>query len=306
MQRFQEQLYILGSDCLITLVAASKTQADPIFTDIWQHIHDYDDRFSRFKSGSELSRLNRSAGQPTEVSPQMYRNIERAVELAIKTDGLFNPLVLPAVQSAGYAGSWPEVAKVEPGLDMRGRSLAKATDIVLADDHITLPANSALDSGGFGKGMLLDELTELIGDQVLGYCCSLGGDIVCAGYDLDNQLWSIGIEDVARHGQQVRSIFNKGGSRLAVATSGTTMRRGVSGGRAWHHIIDPRTGEPAKTDLLAATVATSSAVEADVYAKCVVILGSRQAPEFLQRMGITEFVLQPQTVNDKGQGNMLS
>jgi len=59
-----------------------------------------------------------------------------------------------------------------------------------------------------------------------------------------------------------------------------------------HHIIDPKTGKPAKTDLKLATVCASSAVYADVLASCAIIVGSKAAPTMLETRAIKSWILQ--------------
>jgi thiamine biosynthesis lipoprotein len=74
---------------------------------------------------------------------------------------------------------------------------------------------------------------------------------------------------------------------MAVATSGITKRRGAD----WHHLINPQTGQPAATDLLTATVSAPSATAADIYAKCMVLLGSKEAHLLAPR--VKQAILQP-------------
>jgi FAD:protein FMN transferase len=128
--------------------------------------------------------------------------------------------------------------------------------------------------------------------SVAGYWLSLGGDILCSGTDLGGRPWRIGVQDAFDPAKTAASFAARPGELLAVATSGVTKRKGVTRGKAWHHLIDPRSGEPAATDLLTATVTMPTATEADVYAKCLVLVGSAKAQDFAKRAGVQQAVLQ--------------
>ena len=124
--------------------------------------------------------------------------------------------------------------------------------------------------------------------HVKHYWLSLGGDIISSGFDTDNQPWKVGIAKAAVLQEPITVVVNASGEHQAVATSGTTKRRGPH----WHHLIDPRTGQPAKTDVLTATVVSESATAADVFAKCLAILGSSGAEAFAERHALAGALLQ--------------
>ena len=292
MMRLQQTGSGLGSDIVLTLRVQDEKTAQQVFRVLWATINAFDQRFSRFRTDSELNRVNQLAGQPTQISEEFQHWLQTALDYSRKTDGLYNPLLLPAIQRAGYVGSWPHVEKYQPQLDYRQQRDANSKTIRLEGQTVTLASQTALDSGGIGKGYLLDQLASLLDTKhVKDYWLSLGGDIICAGFDNDNQPWKVGIAKANSPQQPVAVMINDNGYHLAVATSGTTKRRGVN----WHHIIDPRTGKPARTDVLTATVVSDSATAADVYAKCLVILGSEAAGNFITAQAIDGALLQTAT-----------
>jgi thiamine biosynthesis lipoprotein len=289
--RLQRSNHALGSEVLLTLVGSDQAALEVLFEQLWHEVSLFEQTFSRFLEDSELSAVNRSAGLPVPVSPEFRRLAETARDISLATEGLYDPFMLPALQQAGYVGSWPSPAVSAPGLDYRDRKLASAKSMVLDPDTICIPAQTALDFGGIGKGYLLDVLAEqAVRAGCDGFCFSLGGDIVVQGCDVDESPWHVDIAWADDGDGTAAEVVNDDGGRLAVATSGTIKRRGPG----WHHLIDPRTGKPAVTDLLTATVMTSSATEADVYAKCLVLLGSAEATDFMERLRIDRAVLQSQ------------
>lgn len=298
MNRWQQTRYVLGSDAVVTLVAADELAADDLFTEIWQRIDKFDQRFSRFKSDSELTRFNNAAGKSVTISPAFRELLVASEKMSEQTDGLYNPFVLPELQRAGYEGSWPNTEQSDACMDYKNRTMVSASALEISGDTARIPAESAFDSGGIGKGYLLDELGAVLDRQKLaGYWLSLGGDILCSGQDVDGKAWRIGIQHALQTDEVVAHVGNERGGKLGIATSGVTKRKGVKDGKPWHHLIDPRTGQPAETDVLTATVTADSATEADVYAKCLVLLGSKNAKAFVESHHIPHAVLQVSETN---------
>ncbi|HEY8998778.1 MAG TPA: FAD:protein FMN transferase [Candidatus Saccharimonadales bacterium] len=283
MKRYQQTKHVLGSDALLTIVVSDKQNADAIFSALWEHIQRFEARFSRFLPESELSHFNQVAGERQRVSKEFLELLVATKKMAALTDGLYNPFVLPALQRAGYKGSWPQPAVGDPHVNYEQRGAADWTEIVIGEAWAQIPEQSALDFGGIGKGYLLDELAAwLRKKEVSNFWMSLGGDILCSGYDVDGSAWQIAIQSAIAD-QTVANVTNDG-KPLAVATSGVTKRKGVGASGAWHHIIDPRTGKPATTDILTATVCNEEATKADVFAKCLVIVGSEAAKQLAQSL----------------------
>lgn len=281
MKRLQSTGKALGSEIFFTIVVDENQEADQIFKILWARTTAFEDRFSRFKTESETTKVNMAAGSKVKVSEEFIALTESAIHYSKITAGLYNPLLLPALQTAGYKGSWPEPDIVNKNLDYSLRK-SNNTKILIdkATQEVQIPKDTAIDFGGIGKGYLLDELAHLLDTKhVKDYWLSLGGDIICSGYDLDNTNWRISISSANNPGESYKIIENKKAKKLAIATSGITKRKGQN----WHHIIDPRTGLPAKTDILTATVSSENSVDADVFAKCIVILGKNDADDFAKQ-----------------------
>jgi FAD:protein FMN transferase len=232
--------------------------------------------------------VNRSAGNITKISKDFYLLMSSALNMRKDTGGLYTPFILPQLQRAGYKGSWPNPGQFKEDLDYSDR---EGRDYVaqLTEDSILLPKDTAVDFGGIGKGYLLDRLAcFLIENGIKNFWLSLGGDVICSGNNLENKAWSIGIAKADAPDEILTHVKNDRGKLLAVATSGITKRKGSG----WHHIIDPRTGRPAKTDVLTCTVSGGNAVRADVEAKCLVILGSKQAKAYLKSVKLQTVIIQ--------------
>jgi FAD:protein FMN transferase len=238
--------------------------------------------FSRFRPESELSRLNRSARRELEVSPAMGAVLREAVGAARETDGLADPLLLDALEAAGYDRSF-DPANPPAGTSRPARIDAKpdwrAIQIDRSGMKIELPDGGKLDLGGIAKGWAADTAAARL-TRAGPALVDAGGDISTPGPMADGSPWPVGVANPFSYGDVLCTIALWDGG---VATSGRDFRRWISGGRPLHHIIDPRTGRPAETDVLTATVIASNACHAEAAAKAALILGSECGIDWLDR-----------------------
>ena len=277
MYTFQQTKRALGCQAVLTLVGENQQELEKIMAELWHKIDEFDLRFSRFITFSELSNFNLNAGKLTKVSTDFIELLAASKKYGLKTKGKYNPFILPALQRVGYKGSWPNTKNVKSELNFSHRKIVAPSEIHIENEQAKIPENTAIDFGGIGKGYLLDMLADFIESQITGYWLSLGGDIIAGGKDQNNQNWFIGIE--AAEANKSISNYEVKQDRIAIATSGTTKRNGVFHIKVWHHLIDPISGEPSKTDIATASVISKSAVEADILASVLVLAGSKNAAQ---------------------------
>jgi thiamine biosynthesis lipoprotein len=280
----------------MTLICQEDQDAENIFRQLWNVTNDFEDRFSRFKAESELSKFNHHAGSVVQVSQDFLDLLLVSQDMQHKTNNIFNPFILPALQRAGYIGSWPtpETFGVDQNYQNRLHTTA-VNELELGSSWARIPDKSAIDFGGIGKGYLLKVLCSMLANHsVNNFWISLGGDIVCSGFNLEQTPWEIAIDKVITGDLTISEVHNDNGDILSIATSGIIKRKGIAHSKAWHHLIDPRTGEPAQTDILTATVISPDPINADVFAKCVVIVGSKQINDVLPNVLDQKIVVQLQ------------
>lgn len=292
--QYHETVQALGGEVTI-VVTAEHTFAAADFAQLWRVVYAFERRFSRFLPESELSQFNRNAGLDTPVSEQFAALLEVSQRLSMQTGGFYNPFVLPAVQRAGYVHSALAGYESDQTPDYRSRSITQANRLTLRDGKATIPYGTAIDMGGCGKGYLADVLArQLQAYSLPGFWVSLGGDMVTYGVDADQRPWRTGIQR-ARSNHPVPYEIVSDGQQFGIASSGTLRRANQRLKTGAHHIIDPRSGRPAQTDIRLATVVCETAVQADVLASCAVIAGSSHAPKFLREQGVKSYVLQTTT-----------
>jgi thiamine biosynthesis lipoprotein len=135
-----------------------------------------------------------------------------------------------------------------------------------------------LDFGGVAKGWAAHQASK----RLAGYGAALvsaGGDIAISADQSDGQKWPVAMDNPFQKGDFIDSLMLGAGG---VATSGTDHRRWKRGGRLSHHIIDPRTSQPAQTDLISVTVVAPNAMTAEMAAKATLIQGSECGKEWLE------------------------
>ena len=239
-------------------------------------IEDLELRWSRFLPDTELDRLNRAArtGSPTALSAVTFDLVVSAIDAWRDTDGLFDPTILPALVAAGYDRSFDQGPG--PTSEKPVTPDIRCDNIVIDHDAltVTLPEECALDLGGIGKGRAADLVADELMDSgsVAGGCVNLGGDLRVFGEAPDGASgWAVGLEE-PQDKEDVMLVI--GLADGALATSSTTRRRWrTEAGEERHHLIDPRTREPAVTSLHSVSVIAGSAMTAEVHAKASLIAG---------------------------------
>lgn len=228
---------------------------------------------SRFRDSSELTGLNRVAGTGTvtHVSPALRLALAAADRAHRLTQGRFDPRVLADLERLGYRGAAlpDDVRPTGPGSDRSATTAGRVMGRV-GRDGVCL--ERPVDLGGIGKGLGLRWAgARLDRDGAPDYLLEAGGDLVARGLDPSGGPWLIGLEDPTETRDHLAVIAVVDG---AVATSSIRVHRWTVDGREVHHLVDPRTGEPAAGGLLSVTVAGPDPAWAEVWSK-VLFVGGR-------------------------------
>ena len=242
---------------------------------------------SRFRDNSELSFVNKRSGLKTSISEMFLDVLLVALDVAQDTDSICTPLILPALMASGYDRSFDQL-QTSTSTAASGKRFALQTpnwqDIeIFIDEHaVCLPPGAQVDLGGVGKGWT----AEFVADRLEEYGPCLvdaGGDIVARGIPQHQTGWHVNVADPISVSEQplITLIL----TNQAIATSGIDFRRWLLAGKSQHHLIDPRTGKPADTDVLSATVVHGDVDRAESYARLLVILGSEAGLSWFEEYG---------------------
>ncbi|MHB8576363.1 MAG: FAD:protein FMN transferase [Dehalococcoidia bacterium] len=241
----------------------------------------YEATLSRFLPDSELSALNRSSGRPFAASPLLFDAVNAAVRAAEDSAGIFDPCVLDALTAAGYDRTFALVRLLEREREpAASRSFAGAfrqIELTARSRTIDLPPGVHLDLGGIGKGLAVDAAARILA-PFGSFIVNAGGDMVAQGV-ADDGPWLAGVQDPFWPDRDLCVLAVRD---AAIATSSAVRRRWSIGATERHHLIDPRTGTSAESNLAAVTVIAADATTADALAKVALMLGRERAAAYLE------------------------
>jgi thiamine biosynthesis lipoprotein len=235
---------------------------------------------SRFDPASDLSRLNRAAGEWVGIDERLERALRAAVRIRLETEGRFDPTLLTALIAAGYDRSFEQLDE-RPGRPPATGWRAGAR-IDLSPGRARIERGAAVDLGGIGKGFSAARTLAAMHaawPAMPGGIVDLGGDIAAVGTPPDRGSWRIAIADPTGRNKTLGTLLLDEG---AVATSGRNARR-FGPDRSLHHLIDPSTGAPASAGPLAVTVVAAEATDAEGHATALAISSLADARTHLAR-----------------------
>lgn len=246
---------------------------------------------SCFMPGSEISRINRSAGMKYErLSKDTYEVLSRAVEFSNCCQGLFDVTIGPLVtlwNSGRNASRPPEELRIRQIIPF-----VHYADLML--DPCEKAAGlqrmgQSIDLGGIGKGFAGDKFLEVFKKYgVSSAFTNIGGNVVALGTKPDGSPWRVGIQ----HPRQEDSLMGLVSvADKAVVTSGDYQRYFTDrNGKRHHHILDPSTGYPAESGLVSVTIVADSSTDADALSTLLFVAGMEKGIELLKRFSGTEAV----------------
>ncbi|HEY3614592.1 MAG TPA: FAD:protein FMN transferase [Gaiellales bacterium] len=273
---------VAGEHALATAVAVASAELRRI-----------DEACSRFRDDSELALLNRTAGRPFTAGPLFFEAVCVALRAAARSDGDVDPTVGRCLGALGWDSDFTVVVarRESPRLQIVPAAGWRRVRIDPAHRTIRIPAGVALDLGSTAKALAADRCARaVLAATSASVLVNLGGDIAVAGPPPRGG-WPILVTDdhrspVSAEGQ---TIALAGGG---LATSSTTVRRWRAGGGDVHHIVDPRSGAPAREVWRTVSVAAADCVAANTAATAAIVRGAA-AVAWLERNGLPARLVRP-------------
>ena len=235
--------------------------------------------FSRTLPHSDIARLNAAGGAPVEIEGDTADLLRRALAFCADSEGAFDITMGAAVRlwDLRRAIIPPKAALREAitHVDWRGVRVWVKDDCAFAQLN---DAHAALDLGGIAKGWIADALADTLAEGGLAsFLINLGGNVVARGEKPGGVPWNVGIRDPRRADGIVGSTPLRDASAV---TSGIYERCCEVDGTLYHHILSPKTGMPAQTDVAGVTVIADRSIDAEGYSTTLLALGTSRGIAF--------------------------
>lgn len=268
-----------GSSYHITYYDSLNRDLQP---DIEKILADFDLSLSTYIPNSIISRIN-SNQKHVKVDPYFIACFNKAKEIWKTTNGAFDPTVYPLVNAWGFGPGKKqkiEQTKIDSILKFVGFQLIelKGNKVVKKDPRV------ALDFNAFAQGYSVDVVADFLNSKgIKAYIVEIGGEVYAKGKKTTGEYWTVGIEKPIDNKESVnplKALVKL--ENLALATSGNYRRFVIIDGVKYAHHIDPKTGYPAKNNLLSASVFSSECITSDATATGLLVMGLEKSIEFLK------------------------
>ena len=273
MLRIESSLDAMGSVFTIVAYGEDRNVLQSAIDLSFEEVRRLDDLLSNYKPRSEWSLVNREAGgRPVRVSPELFGLVEACLGYSRSSDGAFDITVGPLVRAWGFfrgSGRLPHRAEIRTALAKVGYR-----NVILNRDNLTIQfmqPGVEIDPGGIGKGYAVDRIVAVLRERgITSALVSAGGSSMYGiGAPPGQTGWPVKI----RHPKDPRQTVGEVKlNNFSMATSGTSEKFFVSGGRLYSHIFDPRSGYPA-TGMLSVSVLAPKAIDSEAWTKPMFILG---------------------------------
>ncbi len=273
----------------VAITAYEMTEAD--FESMWSEVVDIANLFeatvSLSEEESELSKANSKS--EVEISPQLETQILAGINYYEKTYGAFNILLAPIVAEWGFlpgednylAGEIPSAETLESL-----RALTDISQISVENGVLTKPENYTIDLGGISKGYMADKMLEVLKEYNCDGILTVGGIVVASG-DKMGENYQVAITNP--FGGSYFDVISI--SDMVLVTSGNYERYFEADGVVYCHIINPETLSPTQSEVVAVSVLSQSAMDADVFATALMILEKEKREQLISQNDISALLI---------------
>lgn len=262
---------IMGTSCMLSAIALpdSEDRSRQALLDAEQTLRGLEMLMSSWLEGSEISRFNSAgAGLEFRLSAESLHVLEMAHAAFTTTGGAFDITVGPLIKLWRRASETGVMPYEEELMAARATSNWDLIELV-PEGAVKRGAGAEVDLGGIAKGYAIDRAVEAMRRTgANGGLVDVGGDLRVFGIPPEGGLWVVDVRNPFGAGRLARIGITSG----AVCTSGNYSRFFEIEGARFSHIIDPRSGRPA-TSTTSVTVVAETAVEGDIWATALSVLG---------------------------------
>ena len=292
----EKTTYLFAMDTTMTIRVFGGD--DALLQSLEKRVDEIESQVSVTKPGSDIYQLNHEGNM--NARPDTKAIISRALTICEETDGALDITIYPVVREWGFAVRehplLQEINEIEehtvPSIE-RIEELLQHVDYRKVDsfeDSFVIPEGMAVDLGSVAKGYTGDILAQIVKDAgVKSAILSLGGNIQTIGRKPNGSFWRVGIQSPENKDSMVGILEV---ADEAVITSGGYERFFEDeDGNVWWHIIDPKTGYPAKNGVISMTIVGKEGIRCDALSTALFVMGPEKAAEFWRTHGDFEMIM---------------
>ncbi len=252
---------------------------------------DFDFSVSTYNPYSIITRVNQN-DKDVKLDNYFKTCFKKAKEVWKNTNGAFDPTVLPLTNIWGFGpGKKTEIekSKIDSILEFVGFNLIelKRNKIIKKDSRV------ALDFNAFAQGYSVDVVSKFINKKgIKSYIVEIGGEVFAKGTNLNGKIWTVNLEEPKDNKEAINNTIAI--ARLnnsAISTSGNNRRYFIENGIKYAHHLDPKTGYPAKNNLLSVSLFGNDCITTDSNATGILVMGLEKAKLFLQNHSELEAII---------------
>lgn len=276
--RLEKSGEAMGSTYTVELYGSDRVKMEAAVDAAFDEVRGLDDLLSNYKPDSEWSQVNRYAAErPVKVSPELFRLLSACMNYSRESEGAFDISVGPLMKVWGFykgTGHLPHRAEVEAAL----------TKVGYRHVHLDPRAQTVsfdrpgveLDPGGIGKGYAVDRMVDVLRQNGFHTALVAGSGSSIYGMGAppsEPRGWRIEIKDPWKTSRTSAEVFLKD---MSMSTSGSYEKFFRAEGKIYAHIMDPRTGYPARGSV-AVSVVSPRTIDSEAWAKPYFVNGRQWA-----------------------------
>ncbi len=294
--------------CDLGNLSQLQVAVDKLLVDINHEVSTYeaDSFITLFNKSKERLALQNTSKYAVEY-PHFKKNLEAAREVYERTQGYFDPTVLPLVNYWGFGPNKKKPEEIDTAklaLIRENIGLSKVKIESATGEKMQYLVKERpeiqLDFSALAKGYGVDKVAELLANAgAKNYLVEIGGEVVVKGNNQKSDFWTIGINKPVNDAA-LNSIYKKARlSDVAMASSGNYRNYFELDGRLYSHTLNPKTGFPERNEILSATVFAGDCMTADAYATACMVAGLSEARKIIESQdGVEAFFIY---TNNKGE-----
>ncbi len=298
--------FLITAGVLIAFLASCSAdwiyhyQEGPVYGSTYHIVYEYRENKALEKDIlSILDRINRSLSiyDPNSLISRINRNdttamldadLERVLrtgqEISEKSGGAFDLTVGPLVNAWGFGFTARE--KVTPQMIDSILQFTGYHKISIVDGKLRKQdPRIMIDPNALAPGYAADVIGEFFESKgIKNYLIEIGGELRCMGVNREGHPWRVGVDKPLENTleREIEQVLNLSG--LSVATSGNYRKFYEEDGVKYSHTIDPKTGYPARSNLLSATIVTRESIYADAWATVCMVIGLERSKELMNQV----------------------